>query len=82
MREKCNFWILNRLMDKARLAQYTRDGDGDAFEEIFRAHHGPGYLSHPPNLVENKHVVQAFPFEGADEALAVGVGLGRLKWCL
>ena len=32
--------------------------------------------------VENKHVVQAFPFEGADEALAVGVGLGRLKWCL
>ncbi len=26
-------------MDKARLAQRTRDGDSDAFEEIFRAHH-------------------------------------------
>jgi hypothetical protein len=24
--------------------------------------------------VENKHVVQAFPFEGADEAFAVSVG--------
>ena len=33
-------------------------------------------------VVENKYVVQAFPFEGADEALTVGVGLGYLERCL
>ncbi len=32
--------------------------------------------------MENEQMVQAFPFEGADEALAMSVGLGRLKWCL
>ena len=29
--------------------------------------------------VENEHVIQAFPLEGADETLAVSVGLGRLE---
>lgn len=32
--------------------------------------------------VENNHVVQAFPFESADEALAVSVGFGCLERCL
>ena len=31
--------------------------------------------------VENKHMVQTFPFTAANEALAVGVGLGGLEWC-
>ena len=31
--------MLNRLMDKVRLAQHARDGDNDAFEEIFRVYH-------------------------------------------
>ena len=31
--------MLNRLMDEARLAQRVRDGDLDAFEEIFRIYH-------------------------------------------
>lgn len=31
--------MLNRLMDKVRLAQRARDGDNDAFEEIFRVYH-------------------------------------------
>lgn len=35
--------MLNRLMDEAWLAQRVRDGDLDAFEEIFRVYHARIY---------------------------------------
>ena len=49
--------MLNRLMDEARLAQRVRDGDHDAFDEIFRIYHARIY-NYVYRLVENPQDAQ------------------------